>query len=153
MPAYDYEMGIGDHSGRGDEAGGCSKVRAAKKGTVQALRMVHERNEAGMKNKVQGIDMYRTGQNIKKIMRMRGLKVRDVQEYLGLAAPQSVYHWFDGRALPSVDNLYLLSELFHVPMDMLICGGRREEFGLCSHPECRRVVKYYKKCGNMLKAS
>ena len=30
---------------------------------------------------------------------------------------QSVYHWLDGKAVPSVDNLYALSVLFNVKLD------------------------------------
>lgn len=81
-----------------------------------------------MKRIVPKIDIYKTGQNIKHIMRMKGMTVKDVQEYLGLAAVQSIYHWFAGRSLPTVDNLYALSELFDVPMDVLVWGNREKEF-------------------------
>ena len=30
----------------------------------------------------------------------------------------------NGRSLPSIDNVYALSELFKVPMDQIICGNR-----------------------------
>lgn len=56
--------------------------------------------------------------------RARGLTVKDIQEYLELSTPQSIYHWFDGRNLPTLDNLYALSELFEVPLDLLVCGNR-----------------------------
>ena len=74
------------------------------------------------------IDMYKTGQNIKRIMFEKGMTVKDVQTYLELATPQSVYHWFNGRSLPTVDNLYALSELFCMPMDMLLCGTEKKDF-------------------------
>lgn len=92
------------------------------------------------------IDMYRTGQNIKRLMRQKGLTVRDIQEYLELAVPQGIYHWFDGRNLPTVDNLYALSELFHVPVDKMLCGDRKEPFYFCEHPWYRRISVYYEKC-------
>lgn len=107
------------------------------------------KEEFSMRNRYPEIDVYQTGQNIKRIMHMRGMKVRDIQEYLGLAAPQSVYHWFDGKSLPTVDNLYMLSELLRVPMDMLIRGSGKHDFALCAHPECRRILKYYRKCENL----
>ena len=71
-----------------------------------------------MKKEVPQIDVYKTGQNIKHIAWLKEMTVKDIQEYLGLAAVQSVYHWFAGRSLPTVDNLYALSELFGVPMDV-----------------------------------
>lgn len=36
------------------------------------------------------IDMYRTGQNIKRLMWIQGLTVRDIQKYLELFTPQSI---------------------------------------------------------------
>lgn len=92
------------------------------------------------------IDMYRTGQNIKRIMQKRGLTVRDIQDYLGLSAQQSIYHWFEGRSMPSVDNLYALSGLFHVPVDDMLCGSRKEQFYFCKNPCRERLYVYYLKC-------
>ena len=70
------------------------------------------------------IDMARTGHNIKCIMKMKDISVKDIQIFLGLSTPQSIYHWLDGRNLPTVDNLYALSELLMMPIDRLICGNR-----------------------------
>ena len=77
------------------------------------------------------IDKKKTGEQIRKYMVMRGLSVQDVQIYLSLACVQSVYHWLDGQSLPTLDNLYALSELLQVPIDMLVSGNR------CYHPEVR----------------
>ena len=79
-------------------------------------------------NQYPRIDMYKTGQNMKNMMQRRGLTVRNLQDYLKLGTPQSIYHWFEGRNLPSIDNLYALSALFHVPVDDLICGSREESY-------------------------
>lgn len=98
-----------------------------------------------MKKKFPQIDMYQTGQNIRRIMQTKGMAVKDVQEYLGLAAPQSIYHWFAGRSLPTVDNLYALSGLFCVPMDALVHGSREDEACLCHHSNDHRLMMYYKK--------
>lgn len=57
-------------------------------------------------------------------MKFRGFTVRDVQEYLGFTYPQGIYHWFDGKNLPTLDNLYALSEMLQVPVDLMICGNR-----------------------------
>ena len=70
------------------------------------------------------INKRETGVNLRRIMDMRGITPKDVQEYLGLGCVQSVYRWLDGVNVPTVDNLYALSELFHVPMDALVCGNR-----------------------------
>lgn len=74
------------------------------------------------------IDIKETGHNIKTLMISQGYSVKDVQNYLGLGTPQGIYHWFEGKSLPSLDNLYALSELFTVPMDTLISGNRKASF-------------------------
>lgn len=71
------------------------------------------------------VDMAETGRRIRELMNMKGLCVKDIQEALGLSTPQSIYHWFGGRNLPTVDNLYALSELLELPVDILIKGNRR----------------------------
>ena len=57
-------------------------------------------------------------------MDMRGVTPKDVQEYLGLGCVQSVYRWTDGINMPTIDNLYALSELLQVPIDAIVCGNR-----------------------------
>ena len=66
-----------------------------------------------------------TGINLNKFMVQRGLSVKDVQQYLNLGSVQSVYHWLNGVCLPSVDNLYALSQLFQVPVDDMLRGNRQ----------------------------
>jgi transcriptional regulator with XRE-family HTH domain len=101
-----------------------------------------------MKEKYPVIDMIRTGQNIKRIMRMKGLNVKDIQGFLELSTPQSIYHWFDGRNLPTIDNLYALSELFHLPVDALIIGNRKYEYRHQSDIY-RRVFLYYERISEL----
>jgi hypothetical protein len=76
------------------------------------------------------------------------MKVKDIQEFLELSTPQSIYHWFDGRNLPTIDNLYALSELFHLPVDELIIGNRIYK---CRHQSdmFRRVYIYYEKISGL----
>ena len=45
------------------------------------------------------IDKRKTGINIRRIMDMRGLTVKDVQEYLELGSVQSIYHWINGISM------------------------------------------------------
>ena len=70
------------------------------------------------------IDKVKTGRRIKALMKKRGLNVKNVKEYLGLGSVQSVYHWLDGSSMPTIDNLYALSELLQVPIDDMLCGNR-----------------------------
>lgn len=70
------------------------------------------------------INKRETGINLRRIMDMRGLTAKDVQEFLGLGCVQSVYRWIDGINMPTIDNLYALSELFQLPIDAIVRGNR-----------------------------
>lgn len=95
------------------------------------------------------INKRETGVNLRRIMDMRGVTPKDVQEYLGLGCVQSVYRWVDGVNMPTIDNLYALSELLQVPIDAIVCGNRApivsERVVKAMTPEVRRLYAYYEK--------
>lgn len=92
------------------------------------------------------IDKRETGVNLRRLMDMRGITPKDVQEYLGIACVQSVYRWTDGVNMPTIDNLYALSELFQVPIDEIVCGNRApiERYGILESPDSpERILREY----------
>ena len=97
------------------------------------------------------INKCETGVNLRRIMDMRGITPKDVQEYLGLGCVQSVYRWLDGINIPTVDNLYALSELLQVPIDAIVRGNRAP---LASDSKLRdsgesRLRNYYENLNEM----
>lgn len=66
------------------------------------------------------IDMQKTGHRIKEICHNQGITVRQIQEELNIGSFQSIYSWFHGKTLPSLDNFYALCKLLHVSMDSMI---------------------------------
>ena len=90
------------------------------------------------------IDKVRTGQQIRLLMEKRGVTVRDVKNALSLACVQSVYHWLDGQSMPTLDNLYALSDLLKVPMDMLVYGNRRYDPNKIIPEGAERLFRYYR---------
>lgn len=72
------------------------------------------------------IDKRETGINLSRIMAMRGITAKDMQDYLNLGCVQSIYRWLDGINMPTIDNLYALSELLQVPIDEIVCGNREK---------------------------
>lgn len=66
------------------------------------------------------IDMLETGRQLKQECDRRQVSPRELQEFLGLAALQSVYGWFQGRTLPSLDNFYALSRYLGMQMEELV---------------------------------
>ena len=63
------------------------------------------------------IDLTATSAHLKELLGQRDITVQDVQTALGLASPQAVYRWLRGSNMPSVDNLYALSQYLNVQME------------------------------------
>lgn len=66
------------------------------------------------------IDMQATGENIIRLRKAHGLSVRELQHYFGFEEPQAIYKWQQGKSLPSVDNLFALSQLLGVSMNEIL---------------------------------
>ncbi len=66
------------------------------------------------------IDLSATGKNIERLRTEQGITVRELQEILGFSTPQAIYKWQYGLNLPTVDNLVILSKLFHVRIDDIL---------------------------------
>ena len=73
------------------------------------------------------VDLVATGKNIEKLRKEAGLLVKELQNIFGFGTPQAIYKWQHGTALPTVDNLVLLSAIFKVSIDEILvveqCGG------------------------------
>ena len=63
------------------------------------------------------IDMQRTGIKLKNMLESVGYTPRMIQDYLHLSCEQPIYRWYKGAILPSVDHLFMLSELLNVHME------------------------------------
>ena len=70
--------------------------------------------------KIPTIDMVKTGQKITDLRIQSGLSVKELQDIFGFATPQAIYKWQHGTAIPTVDNLVVLSQLFQVHMEDLL---------------------------------
>lgn len=90
------------------------------------------------------IDKKKTGKCLDKLMKLRGLTPKDVQEYLSLTCVQTVYRWLEGINIPNIDNLYALSQLFNVKIDDMIVGSRIPFIDI-QNAECNRILLYYSK--------
>ena len=95
------------------------------------------------------INKRETGVNLRRIMDMRGITPKDVQEYLGLGCVQSVYRWTDGVNMPTIDNLYALSELFKVPIDEMVCGNRKVYENNKRKDSAQIILLYYEKLNSV----
>ena len=76
--------------------------------------------EVKMCNIMPTIDMAATGRNIIRLREAAGLTVRDLQDIFGFTTPQAIYKWQHGTAMPTIDNLVVLSAVLEVPIDEII---------------------------------
>lgn len=65
------------------------------------------------------LDPVQTGKNITDLRKRAGLTVRDLQQVVGVSA-QAIYKWIAGDAVPTVDNLIVLSAVLHAPIDNIL---------------------------------
>ncbi len=66
------------------------------------------------------IDMAATGANIARMRRQIGLSVQELQEIFGFSTPQAIYKWQRGSALPTLDNMLILSAVFNTTIDAIV---------------------------------
>ena len=90
----------------------------------------------------QPIDQVKTGIKLKMMLKAAGYEVRDIQEYLHLSCPQSIYRWYKGKILPSVEHLCALSKLLNVHMeDLLVLQGQNMEDDIAKLTGDARAVR------------
>ena len=81
---------------------------------------------------------------------------KDIKEFLNIGSIQTVYNWCNGLSMPTVDNLYALSQFLQVPIDEIVCGNRKaimpEPIVIIENSRTRRLYAYYKQLNRMLVA-
>lgn len=93
------------------------------------------------------INKEETAQGLRDLLKRKGISIKCVQEYLGLAYVQSVYQWLDGKKLPSLDNLYALSQLLQVPLDQLVRGSKKNLGNIWEEKLLLRLKQYQRVFG------
>ena len=75
-----------------------------------------------------------------------GYDVKYIQTYLQLSCPQSIYRWYKGKALPSLEHLSALSKLLHVHMEeLLVFQGETplaDIISVVKAPKIKRMLTY-----------
>ena len=66
------------------------------------------------------INSEKTGKNIKKIISRSGMKMDDVMNYLGIVERSSLYRWFRGERIPSLETLLALSVLLGISVNDIV---------------------------------
>lgn len=66
------------------------------------------------------IDLYATGAKIKSLMKQKGISARQLQIIMDFPYVQTIYNWFAGKNMPTIDNLVVLAQILEVKMDDLV---------------------------------
>ena len=64
--------------------------------------------------------MKKSCEKIRELCRSKGVTPQVIRKELQLESVQTVYKWFAGQNIPSIDNLVALSRLLDVSLDELI---------------------------------
>ena len=72
------------------------------------------------------IDLKGTGAQIKRLRKLRGYSVHDLQVIFGFDYPQAIYAWEQGTNVPTIDNLLVLSYLFDVNISEIVVSSNIE---------------------------
>lgn len=68
------------------------------------------------------INLQKTGKNIYKFSRKKGITVNDIRSFMNFSCNQSIYRWFHGQSLPSMDNFYALSMLLGISLEVFLAN-------------------------------
>lgn len=73
-----------------------------------------------MSGTVPTVNMTATGENIKTLIKAKGLKVSEIQAVYGFNTPQSIFKWMRGEMMPSLDNLVILAHILNTTIDKIV---------------------------------
>ena len=75
------------------------------------------------------VDLKKTGENINRLRVKNNMSVKELQDVFGFTTPQAIYKWQHGTALPTVDNLVVLANIFGVTVDEILVVEKGEKHG------------------------
>lgn len=99
------------------------------------------------------IDMKKTGEWLRYLCKRKNLTVADIQEKLQIASNQAIYAWFNGKTLPSLNNMYALGDLMEISVNDMVVDNIHEHPFLKSRTrqEKRLFVYAYRMIPNLSK--
>lgn len=66
------------------------------------------------------VDKDKTGENIKRLMRLNKIDAFELSQTLGHRSTTSVYQWLQGRIVPNADSLVKLATIFNCKLDDIL---------------------------------
>ena len=83
------------------------------------------------------IDMEKTGEHIKRLVRENSLNAHLLSLRLDGVSEQAIYKWFRGKSLPSIDNMIRLKQVLGLETidELIIIAGSATEGLQLSKPQ------------------
>jgi len=78
------------------------------------------------------IDLQGTGAQIRRLRKLNGFSVHELQQIFGFEYPQAIYAWEQGKNAPTIDNLLVLAQLFKVDISEIVVSETIEVSLPCS---------------------
>ena len=66
------------------------------------------------------LDLAATGAKIKTTLKQKGISVRELRVIMDFPYVQTIYNWFAGKNMPTIDNLVVLAQILGVRIEDLI---------------------------------
>ena len=73
------------------------------------------------------IDKKATGQHINFLRENAGFSVKKLADLLEFESDQAIYNWQQGRSLPSLEHLFILSNLFNKDIEDIVLLKNKQQ--------------------------
>lgn len=70
-------------------------------------------------NEIPNVNLTKTGKKLKELWLSSNLTVGQLQKIFGFNNPTTIYKWEAGRCLPDINNMFVLKELYKVPLESI----------------------------------
>ncbi len=75
------------------------------------------------------INMKKTGARIKQLILESGYTMREIMEITGITTVQTIYKWYSGKSIPSIETQLILCRLFNLRItDLLVLDGESDSY-------------------------
>lgn len=72
------------------------------------------------------INNKKTGERIKALMEENNMTASQLRKIFGFNTLQAIWKWRSGKSIPSIDNLFVLADLFNCKIEDIVAVDRWE---------------------------
>ncbi|BCN31066.1 helix-turn-helix domain-containing protein [Anaeromicropila herbilytica] len=100
--------------------------------------------------KIPNVNLAATGRRIRSLRMDANISVEQLQNIFGFNNPTTIYKWESGRCLPDINNMFVLTNLYEVPLESIYVLGDEDEV---LSPFYRIMDKHFNKMLYLVKKS